>query len=101
MKLKYILNEKQYITDEVYFEQDRNKIYVVYTKTGKQDTFSKKHYYIYGGASKSLQIYAVGPQHKMVAEYANSGWNTSKHAKDMKEARKLSKKELDSIAKYR
>jgi hypothetical protein len=85
------MNEKmrpKYITDNVYFEEDNKNIYVIYVKTKEQDTYSKKHYYIYGGSSKSLQIYAMG--NNLAVEYSNAGWNEPSNAKNMRNARGLS-----------
>lgn len=74
MTFRDLITEKtDLIYDDVYFEQDDKNIYVVFLKSKEQITYSKKYYYIYGGASKSLQIYRKG--NVKVAEYFNSGWN--------------------------
>jgi len=80
------LFEAKFILDKVYYEEDDKNIYVIYTGSKKQDTYSKKHYYIYGGASKSLQIYVMGG--KLVAEYRSAGWNEPDNAKNIEDARR-------------
>lgn len=91
MTFRDLLLEKQDIHDDVYWEEDENKIYVYYIKTGEQDTYSKSKYYVYGGASKTLQIYAKG--NKLVAEYWNAGWNGkgSKLSQDIKKSKSMQK----------
>ncbi len=73
MKLKFLIEKEQYIADDVYYEDDKNKIYIINIKTKQQDTFNKKFYTVWweGIWSGRKQLIIYNRKNDRVATYAN------------------------------